>query len=219
VAEPTTPPPRVKPLLRGVSHEIAALAAAPAALALVVSAESSAARLGAATYGASLFALFLVSAVYHRRTWSQRARLVAGRLDNAAIFVLIAGTSTPLCLLVEGGTAHAVLAVVWAGALAGIVLTVAWPRAPKPLMAAIYVLLGWTFLPAAADLRAALDADAALLLLLGGVAYTTGAVIYALRRPDPFPRVFGYHEIFHVLVIAGAACHFVVVRDAVRQLG
>lgn len=211
-------PSSVKPLLRGVSHEVAAVAAAPAALGLVATAQGSGARLAAAVYGASLFALFLVSAVLHRPTWSPRARLVVGRLDSSAIFLLIAGTYTPLCLLL-GATGSTLLAVVWTGALLGVVLSVAWPRAPKPLMAAVYVALGWAFVPAAGGLRAALGGASLLLVVAGGLVYTAGAVVYALRRPDPFPRVFGYHELFHLLVIAAAAMHFVAVRSAIRVLG
>ena len=217
---PETPPPaRIKPLLRGVSHEIAAFAAAPASFALVATAKSSSARLGAAAYGASLFTLFLVSAIFHRPTWSPRARLFIARLDNSAIFLLIAGTYTPVCLLLGGSLGRALLAIVVTGAVLGIVLTIVWPLAPKPLMAAIYVLLGWVFVPAAAGLRASMGGRAVLLLVAGGLVYTAGAIVYAMRRPDPFPRVFGYHEIFHLLVIVGAVCHFVVVRGAVLKLG
>ncbi len=217
---PETPPPAcTKPLLRGISHEIAAFLAAPASLALVASAKSSSAQVGAATYGVSLFTLFLVSALFHRPTWSPRARLLMGRLDNSAIFLLIAGTYTPVCLLLGGVTGRALLATVWTGAALGTVLTVAWPLAPKPLMAAIYILLGWVFVPAAAGLRAAMGDRSLSLLVGGGLMYTAGAIVYALRRPDPLPRVFGYHEIFHLLVVAAAACHFVVVRDVVRALG
>jgi hemolysin III len=174
---------------------------------------------GAATYGASLFTLFLVSAIFHRPTWSPRARLLIARLDNSAIFLLIAGTYTPVCLLLGGSLGRALLAIVVTGAVLGIVLTIVWPLAPKPLMAAIYVLLGWVFVPAAAGLRASMGGRAVLLLVAGGLVYTAGAIVYAMRRPDPFPRVFGYHEIFHLLVIVGAVCHFVVVRGAVLKLG
>ncbi len=215
----TSPSARIKPLLRGVSHEVAAFAAVPATLALVASAKSPWAQVGAATYGASLFTLFLVSAVFHRPTWSPRARLLVGRLDNSAIFLLIAGTYTPICLLVGGGIGRALLAVVWTGAVLGIVATMAWPFAPKPLMAAIYVALGWAFVPAAGGLRAAMGGQALLLLVAGALVYTAGAIVYALRRPDPFPRVFGYHEIFHLLVIAAAVLHYVVIQSAVRALG
>jgi hemolysin III len=215
----TTPSPRAKPLLRGVSHEIAAFVAAPASLALFAGAKSSSARWGAATYGASLFTLFLVSTIFHRPTWSPRVRSWLARLDGSAIFLLIAGTYTPICLLLGGAEGRALLSIAWLGAALGMVLTVAWPLAPKPLMAIIYVLLGWVFAPAAAALRAAMGGRAVLFLIVGGLVYTAGALVYALRRPDPFPRVFGYHEIFHLLVIGGAVCHFFVVRAAVRGLG
>lgn len=210
---------RTKPLLRGVSHEIAVFLAAPAALALVASAKSTVAQYGAVTYGASLFAMFLVSTVFHRPTWTPRARLWIGRLDNSAVFLFIAGTYTPICLLLGGREGRTVLLVAWIGAALGIVLTVLWPLAPKPLMALVYVLLGWVFVPALAGLRSAMGSGAVRLLVLGGASYTVGAVVYALKRPDPFPRVFGYHEIFHLLVIAGAVCHFLVVRGAVALLG
>jgi hemolysin III len=215
----TASPLRTKPLLRGISHEIAAFVAAPASLALIAAAKGTAARYGAATYGASLFTLFLISTIFHRPTWSPRIRLWIGRLDNSAVFLFIAGTYTPICLLLGGSEGRVLLFVAWTGAVLGMVLSVAWPLAPKPLMAAIYVVLGWVFAPAAAGLRAAMGGQALLLLIVGGIVYTSGAIVYALRRPDPLPRVFGYHEIFHLLVIVGAVCHFVVVRGAVLQLG
>jgi len=215
----TTPSLRAKPLLRGVSHEVAAFVAAPASLALVAAAKGPVARWGAATYGASLFAMFLVSTIFHRPTWSPRVRPWIGRLDNSAVFLFIAGTYTPICLLLGGAEGRALLVVAWAGAVLGVALTIAWPLAPKPLMAFIYVVLGWVFTPAIAGLRVAMGAPAVTWLVLGGLVYTSGAIVYALRRPDPLPRVFGYHEIFHLLVIAGASLHFLVVRSAVLQLG
>lgn len=209
---------RVKPLLRGVSHQVAAFAAAPAALALVASARSHTAAVGAAVYAASVVLLFAVSASYHRPLWSPAAYAIMGRLDHSAIFVLIAGTYTPLCLLLGGTIGRALLAVVWTGAALGILFSVAWPRAPKPLLAALCVLLGWIVVPLLPALRAAIGAHGLALLVAGGLLYTVGAAIYALRRPDPFPSVFGFHEIFHVLVVAAAVCHFVVVAGAVRAM-
>lgn len=208
---------RVKPRLRGVSHEIACFLAAPSWALLVVAAETSTARTGALVYGGSLFTLFLASAVYHRPTWSARARRVLWRVDHSAIFVLIAGTFTPLCLLL-GDVGRPVLAAVWLGAAAGVVLSCCWVRAPRPLMAALYVLLGWFAFPMLPALGAAMGGTALALLLTGGGLYTAGAVIYALRRPDPYPAVFGFHEIFHLFVIAAAACHFAVVAAAIRAL-
>ncbi len=207
-----------KPLLRGVSHEIAAAAALFAWGALALAAGPSRARAAANVYGASLFTLFFVSALYHRPTWAPRARLLMRRLDHSAIFVLIAGTYTPFCLLLPPATGLPLLSVVWGGAAAGVLRAVLWVRAPKALATAIYVLLGWAVVPVVPALRSALGAGAISLLLSGGAAYTLGAVVYATRRPDPFPRVFGYHEVFHALVVAAAACHFAVAMAAIRAL-
>jgi hemolysin III len=212
------PTPREKPVLRGVSHEIAAFVALAAWIALVAAAAPGRGRFAAIVYGATLLALFTVSALYHRPTWAPRQRLLWRRLDHAAIFLLIAGTYTPFCLLL-GGTAGAVeLAIVWGGAALGVVQSVVWPRAPKPLVAAVYVALGWAIVPLTPALSGALGVPALGFLLAGGVAYTVGAVVYALRRPDPFPRVFGYHEVFHALVVLAAALHFVVAARAVLTL-
>lgn len=207
-----------KPLLRGVSHEIAAFAALAAWIGLVVVAPSPRARAAAGVYGASLLALFAVSALYHRPTWAPRARLFWRRLDHSAIFLLIAGTYTPFCLLLGGSTGRALLAVIWIGAAAGVVQAVAWPAAPKPLIAVVYVLLGWVILPVLPTLRLHLGPVFLGLLAAGGIAYSLGAAVYALRRPDPFPRVFGYHEVFHALVVAAAVLHFVVAARAVLAL-
>jgi hemolysin III len=205
-----------KPRLRGVSHQLAALAAVPAALALVLRAKEGAGRTGAIVYGASLVVLFATSAAYHRLTWRPAVRRIVARLDHSAIFVLIAGTYTPLCLLLGPGAGHRLLAAAWTGAAAGIALVVGFTRTPRGIRAGVYVLLGWFVLPVLGVLHAALGDSGLVLLFTGGFFYTAGAVIYALRRPDPFPRTFGYHEIFHALVIAAAACHFALVDAAVR---
>ena len=210
-AEQPVAPPRVKPRLRGVSHEVAAIAALPAVALLVARAEGATARLGALIYGATVVILFTVSAVYHRRFWSLPMRQVIGRLDHSAIFLLIAGTYTPLGLLLGPGAGHLALWVVWIGAAGGIALVVGQFGVGKKLRSAIYVLLGWVVVPLLPRVQEAMGTGALALLLIGGFFYTVGAVIYGLRRPDPFPRTFGFHEIFHLLVIAAAACHFVAV--------
>jgi hemolysin III len=212
----TAAPPQ-KPLLRGVSHEVAAAFAVAGWVALVQSAPGPRAVLAAAVYGLALTAQFAISALYHRPRWDARARLVMRRLDHAAIFLLIAGTYTPFCLLLPGG--GGLLLAVWAGALAGMVLSVAWPLAPKWLMAALTVGLGWIIVPLLPTLHGAIGARGLWLLGGGGVAYTVGAVVYATRRPDPFPRVFGYHEVFHALVILAAVMHYLAVRGVVEALG
>jgi hemolysin III len=210
--------PRTKPLLRGVSHEISAYVALVGWAVLAAAARTGPARTAALTYGATLFGLFAVSALYHRPVWSRRARRILWRLDHAAIFLLIAGTYTPLCLLLDGGLGRATLFAVWSGAAAGVALSFAWVTAPKPLMAFLYVLLGWVLVPVIPALGKGLGAGGVALLMSGGFLYTLGAVVYARRRPDPFPAIFGFHEVFHLLVVAAAACHFAVVTEALRVL-
>jgi hemolysin III len=210
--------PRVKPLLRGYSHEAAAHGAIAAAVALVLQSHEGNARLAAVTYAASLVTLFVVSAVYHRPQWNPRIRAALGRADQAAIFILIAGTNTPIALLVGGSIGRTVLVVVWVGAALGIGVSLVWPRAPKWVMALLCVLLGWIVTLAAPALYTALGPRGFALLVAGGALYTVGAAIYAARRPDPLPSVFGYHEIFHLLVITAAVCHFFVVQQAVAAI-
>jgi hemolysin III len=210
--------PREKPLLRGVFHEIAVAFALVGGVALTRMASGTRATVAAAVYAASLTALFGISALYHRPRWGPRLYVLMRRLDHAAIFLLIAGTYTPICLLVPARGGLTLLAVVWVGALAGVVFAVAKPRAPKWLSAILYVALGWALVPVLPELARALDRSGLLLLAGGGVVYSIGALVYALRRPDPFPRVFGYHEIFHLLVIVAAAFHYAAVAGVVAAL-
>jgi len=219
--QPTAPavPARVKPRYRGVSHEIAAILALPGAIGLIHLARGTAATIAASVYGGSLVLLFACSAIYHRPQWQPRPRNILGRIDQAAIFVLIAGTYTPFCLLLGPGKGHALLVAVWGGAAAGMALALAWPTAPKQLMAGVYVLLGWFMAPLLPVFRAVIPPVDFALILGGGLLYTIGAVIYALRRPDPYPAVFGYHEIFHLLVILGASCHFGAATTVILRLG
>ncbi len=211
-------PPRQKPQLRGLSHVFAACVAVPAAVILWAGAGSFGARLGAAIYGLSLFALFATSAIYHRPTWPPQARDVVGRIDQSAIFLHIAGTYTPFGLLLGPGAGHLLLVAVWAGALCGVALSLSWPEVPKPVMAGIYVAFGWIFVILVPALFRAAGSAVIALVVAGALAYTVGAAIYALRRPDPFPRVFGYHEIFHLLVVAAAVCHFAAVSLTLPSL-
>jgi hemolysin III len=210
--------PRQKPQWRGVSHLIAACVTLPAVVVLWAGAGSFSARLGAAVYGLSLFGLFAISSLYHRPTWRPRARDWVGRLDQAAIFLLIAGTYTPFGLLLGPRGGHALLLCVWAGAGCGVALSLAWPSVPKPVMAGIYVLFGWSFAMLVPALLRAAGPVVIVLIVLGALAYTVGAAVYALRRPDPFPTSFGYHEVFHLLVVAAAVLHFVAVSLALPSL-
>ena len=203
----------VKPRFRGVSHQWAFFVALAAGVALVIAAPSGRATLAALIYAISMAAMFGASALYHRVDWkSLAARRWMRRLDHSMIFLLIAGTYTPFALLVlDGSLAKAVLIAIWSGATLGIGLELLWPDTPKWLTASVYVLLGWVAVIAFPELASELGPLGMSLVAGGGVLYTAGAVIYALRRPDPAPAVFGYHEIFHVLVIAAAALQFVAV--------
>lgn len=213
-------PAPVKPLLRGVSHQAAAFVALGAGAVLVALAPSQSARLAALVYGLSLVAMFGVSALYHRPTWSPAARARMRRLDHATIFLLIAGTFTPFAVLgLQGTQTTTLLAIAWGGALLGLLQALFWVHAPKPLTALLYLAMGWAISPYFGELRAALGMPPLLLLLAGGVAYSLGAGVYALRRPDPFPRTFGYHEVFHALVIVASVCHFIAVLGLVVRPG
>jgi hemolysin III len=206
-----------KPLLRGVFHQYAFFAAVAAGIVLVALSEGARPRTAAGVYAVSLALMFGVSALYHRGPWrSPRARAWMRRLDHCGIFLLIAGTYTPFALLVFDGTVGTVvLVLVWVGAAAGIALNVAWIDAPRGLGAALYVLLGWVGVIATPQLFAGAGVAWATLIVVGGALYTLGAVAYAVRWPNPAPAVFGFHEVFHVLVVAAAATQFVAVTAVV----
>jgi hemolysin III len=200
-----------KPRLRGVSHEIAFYVAICAGIVLLVTADAR--SVGATgVYVVALAAMLGISASYHRVDWSPRLHVWWGRADHAMIFAFIAATYTPLCLLgLDHTTGHRLLALVWIGAGLGIVRAVVWPRAPRAISSALYVAVGWVIAAYAPEVCAAFDRTSLALILLGGACFTVGAVVYATRRPDPAPAVFGYHEVFHALVVVACACHFAVV--------
>ena len=204
-----------KPRLRGVSHQYAFFVAIAAGVALVALAQGLQARVAVAVYALSLAAMFGASALYHRVDWAPRPRAWLRRLDHSMIYVLVAGTYTPFALLVLApALGWTILGIVWAGALAGIVLSLVWIDAPRWLSAVLYVALGWVSVVVVPQLWDRVGVMAVALLATGGVLYTIGAVIYARRRPDPAPRVFGYHEVFHVFVIVAATAHFAAVALA-----
>jgi len=201
-----------KPRLRGLLHQYSFFASLPALPVLLLASRTGRAAFAATVYGLSLVAMFGVSALFHRVTWSSRARRWMGRLDHAMINLLIAGTFTPFGLLVLSGTLATVsLAFVWGGALGGILLHVLWIEAPKWLSATVYVVLGWAGLATMPQLVSHVGWEPTALLALGGVLYSAGAVVYAFRRPNPAPGVFGYHEVFHALVTAAAFTHYAVI--------
>ncbi len=201
--------PARRPLLRGVLHAFAALAAVGGIVLAVLLAQSAGAYVGGAIFASSLVLLYTTSAAYHGITWKPRLRAIMKRLDHSMIFVLIAGTYTPIGLVVLS-TAWwiSILSVVWGLAGAGVILKMAWPDAPRWLSVVLYLAVGWLALVATAELLAWFTLVPLALLLLGGLMYTLGGVVYAAARPNPFPRVFGYHEVFHALVVAGSALHY-----------
>jgi hemolysin III len=214
---PTAAPPAPKPLLRGWSHLVAFGFAIAAGGALTARAPPGAALVVAAVYSVCLATLFGVSALYHRPDWKPRARAWMRRLDHSGIFLLIAGTFTPISLVLPARERALMLSIGWGGALLGCMRAVLWPRAPKPLAAIIYLALGWAPVLVGRSLFAGLGTAALAWVLAGGALYSVGAICYALKRPSLWPRVFGYHELFHLLVILAAACHFVAVRSVLQR--
>jgi hemolysin III len=187
---------------------------------MIIGADGRRERLAAAVFAGSVAACFGASALYHRVTWTPHVRLWMRRIDHAGVYLLIAGTYTPVSLLVlRGAWRPVVLTIVWAGATAAIVLKFVWVAAPKWLTAAIGIALGWVAVVALPQLVTRLNPAAVILLVVGGLAYTAGAVVYALRRPDPVPAVFGYHELFHALTIVGVACQYVAIAFFIVRVG
>jgi hemolysin III len=199
------------PRLRGVFHQYAFFAAVVAGVALVVLADGYEERFAVWVYAATLAAMFGASALYHRFPWrTAAARLRARRVDHAMIFVFIAGTYTPFALLAFGGALRViVLASVWGGAALGVVLELRWIHAPRWVSAIAYLAVGWIGVIALPEFFPALGVVVAVLLLVGAGLYSVGAIAYAASWPDPFPATFGFHEVFHVLVIAAAVTQFV----------
>jgi hemolysin III len=200
-----------KPRLRGVSHHVAFFVVLVAGPLLVWRAPDPGARLAVSVYALSLAGLFGCSALLHRRTWSPTALQHVRRLDHAMIFVFIAGTYTALVGLALPDEVVPILVIVWAGALAGAVFQLLWIDAPRWLSAGGYIVLGWVAVPVIPDLLSELGAAAVALVVVGGLLYTAGAVVYAAKAPNPWPGVFGFHEVFHALVVAAVVCHFAVV--------
>lgn len=201
-----------KPLLRGRLHQVAFLVSLPAGVTLVALAGGVEARVGAAIFAVTLTSLFGVSAAYHCGRWSDGARRVMKHLDHSMIFVFIAGSYTPITLLaLRPAWGITLLALAWTGAAAGVVVTVLRLERWHGVGFAMYLVLGWLAVVAAPQLASSLSRTELALLVAGGLLYTVGAVVLASKRPDPSPRVFGYHEVWHTFVVGASACHFVLV--------
>jgi hemolysin III len=201
----------VKPRLRGVFHELGFYAALGTGIALVLSAHEGRSRAAAIVFAACVATCFGASALYHRPTWTPPVRAWLARLDHAGVYLLIAGAYAPFGILVMSPAwAVPVLALVWSGALMGILLKLFWVRAPKWLSAAIGVALGWVSAAAFSQLLK-VPAPGLALVVAGGFLYTVGAAVYVCRRPDPYPQVFGYHELFHVLTLGAVGCQYVAI--------
>jgi hemolysin III len=211
---------RPKPRLRGVLHEAAFSVALVVGTLLVVFADGKRASLAAGVFAGSVAAMLGTSALYHRITWSPRVRPWMRRLDHAGIYLLIAGSYTPVGLLTLSGTLRTVvLAVVWTGAALAIAVKFVWVDAPKWLSAVIGLALGWIGVAAMPQVWGNAGPAAVVLLAAGGVAYTAGAIVYARRRPDPVPHVFGYHELFHALTLVAVSCQYVAIAFFVIRVG
>jgi hemolysin III len=213
-------PEELTPKLRGVMHAWAMWFALVAVVVLALYAPTGLARAAALVYGVGLCALFAASGLYHRWRWNPRWRPLLRRVDHSTIFIFIAASYTPIALLVLSGTVQiVVLASAWAGALAGVALSVAWISAPRWLAAACYLALGWVAIIAMPQLAEKLGVAPFVLFAVGGGLYTVGAVVYAFQRPNPWPRIFGFHEVFHTLVVAAAVVHFVAMAGWVIPAG
>lgn len=202
----------VKPYLRGHFHQAAFFIALGASLMLIAKAQGQTAIVVVVIYCLSLMTLLGVSALYHRITWNPGQRAWMRRLDHSAIFLLIAGTCTPMAILgIRGDQGLQFLAIIWATAVVGMIQSLFWVNAPKWLAAILYLIAGWLAVPYLPEINRAMGSSGVFFLLSGGIVYSLGALVYAFKRPNPFPKTFGYHEIFHILVVIAAALHFIAI--------
>lgn len=206
----------MKPLLRGHFHQAAFFISLGACTMLLSLAKNTSEILALSIYSLGLIALFGVSAIYHRPQWNPRERAWMRRLDHSCIFILIAATGTPIGILaLNSSDGRAFLTPIWIATIIGVLQSLFWVKAPKWLVAVLCLITGWLATPYIEELKAALGSINVWLIVSGGVVYTLGALIYALKRPNPYPKVFGYHEIFHIMVIIGAILHFIVIRSLI----
>jgi hemolysin III len=200
------------PRLRGVSHAVASVVAVAAAVVAVALAPTTRALVPLGIYGAGLIALFGASALYHRWPGPPRFQPLLQRIDHSTIYVFIAASYTPIAVvLLHGALAWMVLVVAWAGAAAGVAFALGWIDAPRALIASSYLALGWVAVIALPQLLQLLSLVPLILLGAGGLLYSAGAVVYATQQPDPWPQTFGFHEVFHALVIVAAAAQYIAI--------
>ena len=210
-----TPP---KPIMRGWLHAGMTPAVIACGVVFMALASSTLGRVGTAVWMAGSVVLFGMSALYHRGHWRPGVQRVLRRFDHANIFVFIAATYTPLGLVLVSGTSRiTLLSLLWGVGVAGVAVSLAWPNAPRFVNVALYLLMGWAGVGWMGDFWRAGGPAVVVLILAGGAFYSVGAIIYALKRPDPSPRVFGFHEIFHACTIAAACCHIVAIAFAVLR--
>lgn len=199
----------MKPLARGYIHLAAFFITFCACTILIIYSNGTYAIFASVIYSISLIGQYGVSSLYHTRMWTRQKYLLLRRIDHAAIFILIAGSATPICLLkLKNTSGLQLLFVFWLVAIIGMLITTLWTHVPKWSRAVLYVAMGWIGILYFPEIKSSLDTTNIQLLVIGGVAYTLGAIIYAFKWPNPFPSVFGYHEVFHVLVVLGSGFHF-----------
>jgi hemolysin III len=209
----------VKPRLRGWLHLVTSPLTVAAGIVLVVLSPTPVARTGSAVFAATAALLFTVSAVYHRGHWGPRTWAFLRRFDHANIFLLIAGSYTPFTLLMlEGRSRVELLSLVWGGALLGVLFRMFWTDAPRWLYVPVYMALGWAAVLYGDEFAAHGSAAVFTMIVVGGALYTLGGVVYGLKRPDPFPSWFGFHEVFHTFTVLAFAAHYVGVSLATYSL-
>ncbi len=202
----------IKPLIRGHVHQAAFFFALIGSGLLIYKSHESTALFANIVYSISLCGMYGISALYHCPLWSRKSYLFMRRIDYAAIFALIAGTATPICLVgIKGELGLQLITVLWVIAMVGMVITVFWAHGSKWMRSLLYIAMGWLAIPYISDIQAALGMKNVELLIAGGVIYTLGAMIYSFKYPNPYPRVFGYHEIFHVMIVVASIFHFRVI--------
>lgn len=209
--------PLKKPTLRGHLHQAAFFMTLGAGSLLVANSTSSAATIAGVIYVLGLLFLFGVSSIYHIPHWEPKPRAFMKRIDHSAIFILIASTFTPLCMLaLPEAPGKQLLIIIWSAAALGLIQSFFWVKAPKWVTAILYVVMGWLALPYLGELKDSLGSGRILFIIAGGVVYTVGAVFYAIKKPNLKPGVFGYHELFHLFTIIGALLHFVVIYQLIK---